>query len=101
MTTADDVDQDDDDPAMASPAQLAGAVHGPVEVGSLSSSGGACGASLSLIRPVFQFGVDAHLLAGHGIQGEAGGHLGDARGPLGDDHEVDQHETEKTIMPTT
>ena len=37
-----------------------------------------------------QVGVDRHLLAGHGIQGEARGHFGDARRTFGDDHEVHQ-----------
>ena len=35
-----------------------------------------------------QVGVDRHLLAGHRVQGEARGHLGDAGRALGDDHEV-------------
>ena len=35
-----------------------------------------------------EVGVDRHLLAGHRIQAEPRGDLGDAAGPLGDDHEV-------------
>ena len=37
-----------------------------------------------------QVGVDGHLLARHAVEGESGGHFADARGPLGDDHELDQ-----------
>ena len=36
-----------------------------------------------------QVGVDGHLPARHAVEGESGGHLADARGPLGDDHELD------------
>src|SRR5690606_33168783 len=36
-----------------------------------------------------EVGVDRHLLAGHGVEVEAGGDLGDAPGTLGDDDEVD------------
>ena len=36
-----------------------------------------------------QVGVDRHLLAGDGIEGEAGADFGDTRRALGDDDEVD------------
>ncbi len=36
--------------------------------------------------------IDGHLLAGHGIQGETGRHLRDPLAPLGDHHEVDDHQ---------
>ena len=39
-----------------------------------------------------EVGVDRHLLAGHGVEVEARGHLGDAAGALGDDHEVHDHQ---------
>ena len=42
-----------------------------------------------------EVGVDRHLLAGHGVEGEAGGDLGDAPGALGDDHELDDHEDQE------
>ena len=80
-------------PAMASPrTNLRGAVHGPVELalpGDLASAP----AGLVLVDQAgVEVGVDRHLLARHGVQGEAGGHLGDAAGALGDDHEVDDHQ---------
>ena len=42
-----------------------------------------------------EVGVDRHLLAGHRVEGEARGHLGDAPGALGDHHEVDHHQDEE------
>ena len=42
-----------------------------------------------------QVGVDAHLLARHGVQGEAGGHLGHAPGAVGDDDELDDHQDQE------
>ena len=36
-----------------------------------------------------QVGVDRHLLAGHGVEGEAGADLGHAAGTVGDDDELD------------
>ena len=39
-----------------------------------------------------QIGIDRHLLAGHGVQVEARGDLGDAAGALGDDDEVHDHQ---------
>ena len=42
-----------------------------------------------------QIGVDRHLLAWHGIEGEAGGDLGDAPGALRDHHKVDDHKNDE------
>jgi hypothetical protein len=39
-----------------------------------------------------QVGVDRHLLAGHGVEGEAGRDFGDAARALGDDDEVHDHQ---------
>ena len=52
-------------------------------------------ASLSSIRPGREVGVDRHLLAGDGIEGEAGADLGDARRALGDDQEIDRHQDQR------
>ena len=43
-------------------------------------------------QPGREVGVDRHLLAGHGVQGEPGRDLGDAAGALGDDDEVHDHQ---------
>jgi hypothetical protein len=45
--------------------------------------------------PGVQVGVDRHLLARHGVEGEAGTDLGDAPGAVRDDHEVDDDEDEE------
>jgi hypothetical protein len=39
-----------------------------------------------------QVGVHGHLLAGHGVQREAGRDFGNALGALGNHHEVDDHQ---------
>ena len=48
-----------------------------------------------LIAPDVEVGVDRHLLAGHRVEGEARGHLGDAPRALGDDDEVDDGEDQE------
>ena len=87
---ADDVDQDDDDAGDGVAAdELAGTVHGAEEVGLLRNLLAAA-LGLALVDDAgVQVGVDGHLLAGHAVQGEPGGHFADARGALGDDHELD------------
>ena len=90
---ADDIDEGDDDAGDGVAAdELAGTVHGAVEFGLLGELRRRARASFSSINAGVQIGIDAHLLAGHGIQGEAGGHFGDAAGALGDDHEIDDHQ---------
>ena len=42
-----------------------------------------------------QVGIDGHLFAGHGVQGEACRHLGNALGALGHHNEVDDHQDHK------
>ncbi|MNH06764.1 hypothetical protein D3C79_661430 [compost metagenome] len=39
-----------------------------------------------------EVGVDGHLLAGHGVEGETRAHFRDTPGALGHHHEVDDHE---------
>jgi hypothetical protein len=59
-----------------------------------SSSRSACGGAgfLFVDEARRQIGVDRHLLAGHGVQGETRGHFGDAAGTLGDDDEIHDHQ---------
>ena len=91
-------------PAMASPPhELGCAVHRPVEIG-LAGDLLASPARLVLVDQArVQIGVDRHLLAGHGIQGKAGGHLGHTPRALGDHHEVDDdqdqehHQTHRVV----
>ena len=42
-----------------------------------------------------EVGVDRHLLAGHGIEGEPGGDLRHAAGAIGDDDELDDDEDQE------
>jgi hypothetical protein len=90
---ADDVDQHDDDAGDRIAAhELARAVHGTVELRFL---GDLCAAAARLLlgdQAGVQIGVDGHLLAGHGIEGEARRDFGDTPGAFGDHHEVDDHE---------
>ncbi len=69
--------------------ELARAVHRAVEVGFGAHLGAPRGGFLLRDDAGVEVGVDRHLLAGQGIEGEAGAHLGNAPGALGDDHEVD------------
>ena len=94
---ADDVDDQDQDAGDGVAAdELAGAVHGAVEVG-LRAHFRAARARLVLVDQAgVQVGVDRHLLARHRIQGEARADFGDAARALGDHHEVDDGQDRRT-----
>ena len=89
----DDVDHQDQDAGYGVAAdELGCTVHGTIEIG-LATHLFAPHAGLCLIDQAgIEIRIDRHLLARHGVQGETGGHLGDASGPLGDDHEIDDHQ---------
>ena len=91
--TAYDVYEGDDDACYGiSPHELRGSVHGPVELRLTAYEVAPLAGLLLGDHARIEVGVDGHLLAGHGVQGESCGHFADARGALGDDHEVDDHE---------
>ena len=94
--SAEDIDQHDQDAGhRIPPYELAGTVHGAVELG-LGRDLGAPRPRLGLAdQPGVEVGVDGHLLAGHGIQGEAGRHLGDAAGALGHHHQLDDDQDDE------
>ncbi len=72
--------------------EFRGAVHGAVE-GALVLQFLAAGLRRLLVDEAGrQIGVDRHLLAGHGVEGEARRDFGDAPGALRDDHEVHDDE---------
>ena len=72
--------------------ELAGAVHRAVEIG-LGGDFLAAGLGfIGLDQAGREIGVDRHLLAGQGIQREAGGDFRDAARALGDHHQVDDHQ---------
>ena len=89
----DEVDEEDQQAGDGVTAdELAGTVHGAVEVGFLGHFGAALLRLALLDQAGIEVGVDGHLLAGHGVEGEPRAHLGDTPGALGDHHEVDDHE---------
>lgn len=72
--------------------ELAGAVHGAVELGLLGHFR-AAGLGLVLVDQAgVEVGVDRHLLAGHGVEGKTRAHLGNPPSTLGHHHEVDDHQ---------
>ena len=93
---ADHVDDDDDDAGdRVTLDELRGAVHRTVEVG-LGRDLRAALARLDVgDQAGVEVGVDRHLLAGHGVEGEAGADLGHALGALGDDDELDDDEDQE------
>ena len=78
--------------------ELRGTVHRAVEVGLAGDLGAARARLLVGDLAGVQVGVDRHLLARHGVEGEARGHLGDAAGAVRDhdelDHDQDQEDDE-------
>ena len=71
-----------------------GAVHGAVEFG-FGGQRFAAALGFGLVdQPGVQIGIDRHLLAGQGIQGEARRHFGDAHRAVVDDDVLnrDQHQ---------
>ena len=93
---AQDVDDGDHDARDCVPAdELAGTVHGPVEVGFARDFLSAL-SSLDLVDEAgVQLCVDGHLLAWHRVEGEPRGDLGDTTSTLRDDHEVDDDQDDE------
>jgi hypothetical protein len=90
---ADDVDHQNQDAGHGVAAhKLGGTVHGAEEVGFLAHFGAAALGFGFVDQAGVQVGVHGHLLAGHGVQGEAGRDFGNPLGTLGDHHEVDDHQ---------
>ncbi len=90
---ADDVDEEDHDAGDGIPLhEFGGTVHGAVEVRFLSHVLTALLGLFLVDETGVQVRIDGHLLAGHGVKGEAGAHLGDPARTLGDHHEVDDHQ---------
>ena len=87
---ADQVDQRDQDAGhRVALDELRGAVHRAVEVGLLGDLGAALARLLVGDLARVEVGVDRHLLAGHGVEGEARADLGHAAGAVRDDDELD------------
>ena len=88
-------DRDDDGRDRVALDELRTTVHRSVEVG-LGGDLLATTSSLSVVDEAgVEVGVDGHLLAGHGVQREAGADLGHTLGALGDDDELDDDQDEE------
>ena len=72
--------------------ELAGTVHGAVELRLRRDVLSPCLGDVLSDEPGVEVGVDRHLLARHRVQGEPCGYLGDSAGALRDYDEVDDDE---------
>ena len=79
--------------------ELGRAVHRAVEVRLSRDLQSATTSFLLVDEAGAQIGVDRHLLAGHGVQGESRGHLRHASRALGNDDEVDADENQEQHEP--
>jgi hypothetical protein len=97
---AEQADQQDQDAGHGVAAdELRGPIHGAVEVGFL---GHVLATLLGFFRTDqagVEVGVDGHLLAGQGVQGEARADLGDPFATFGDHDEVDDHQDHEHHHP--
>ena len=75
------------------------AIHGAIKLAFLLQRAPALPARRLIDLPAAQVRVDRHLLARHGIQAEAGGHLGDALGALRNDNELNDRDDEENHQP--
>ena len=94
--SADDIDDGDENArdGIAS-HELAGTVHRTVKISfflDLKSSGRG---GEFIDDAGVEFGVDRHLFARHGVQGETRGDLRDTASALGDDDEIDNDENDE------
>jgi len=80
---------------MMRPDEFAGSVHGPVELAFLDDLGPPFVGLGFRDGPGVQIRVDGHLLAGHGVEGEAGRYFADTLGAFGDDDELDDDENQE------
>ena len=87
---ADEIDEQDQDRRDRVAAhELAGAVHGAEEIRLVRHLLAPAHRLFLVDEAGVEIGVDRHLLAGHAVEHEARGDLGDAARALGDDDEVD------------
>jgi hypothetical protein len=79
--------------------ELRGTVHGAEEGAFVFQLRRRCLASILVDQAGGQIRVDRHLLAGHGVQGEAGCDFRDTARTLGDDDEVHDHQDRENDDP--
>src|SRR5690606_11739233 len=75
--------------------ELTSTVHGAVELGFLPHFLAAHAGFIFTDQTSVEVGVNGHLLAGHGVQGEARTHFGDPPGALGNHHKVDDDQDDE------
>ena len=93
---AEDVDRENDEAGDRVAAhELRRAVHRAEKRAFLLELAPARLRDLFVDQPGREVGVDRHLLAGNGVEGEAGADFGDARRALGDDEKVDRHQDQE------
>ena len=95
-----DIDERDHDAGDGVAAdELAGTVHGPVEVGLLGHLFAAAAGLVLRDESGIQIGVDRHLLARHAVQREPRSHFADAGGTLGDDQKLNRDQDREDRKP--
>ena len=93
---AEDVDGGDDEAGDGVAAhEFRGAVHGAEEGAFLLELAAPALRLLVVDQAGGQVGVDRHLLAGDGVEGEARADFGDARRALGDHDEIDRDQDDE------
>src|SRR5205814_10443199 len=93
LQAAENVDDDDDNAGDGIAADEFGcAVHCAIKVGFLRNFLAAA-AGFGLVDGAgVDIGIDGHLLAGHGVEGESRGDFGDAGCAFGDYYELNHHD---------
>ncbi len=87
------IDDGDEDAGDGVPLGEPGcAVHGAVELGFIGDLFSADPRLTFIDQASVQIRIDRHLLAGHGVQRETGGHFRDAHGAVVDDHELNRQQ---------
>ena len=72
--------------------ELAGAVHGAIEIGFPGDIATPLPGFILVDKPGIEVGIDRHLLAGHGVQGKPRGDLRYPPGALCDNNKIDNHQ---------
>ena len=96
VNAADNVDEGDEHACIhVALHELARTVHCAVEVRFPAHIFTAAGGFIFIDKSGVEVGLNRHLFAGHGVQGEPRRHFGDTRGTGGDDHLVQNKQNQK------
>ena len=98
--SGDDVDAGNDDAGDGvALGETRSAVHGAVKFSFAAQIFPAAPRLGFVNQAAVQVGVDGHLLAGHGVQREAGGNFGNAHRAVVDNHILDGDQHQKITAP--